>query len=78
MASLSTLSLDELTTLYDTQLRKLNDALAPRPGQSPQDQNLSGTTSQSERQSKLADKRKDSGGKQALLSTERCMWRNAI
>ena len=29
MASLSTLSLDELTTLYDTELRKLIDALAP-------------------------------------------------
>ena len=29
MASLSTLSLDELTTLYDTQLRKLIDAIAP-------------------------------------------------
>ena len=29
MASLSTLSLNELTTLYDTELRKLIDALAP-------------------------------------------------
>ena len=66
MASLSTLSLEELTTLYDTELRKLIDALAPTKTRTITIRPESEWYNESIREeSKLADKRKDSGGKQA-------------